>query len=302
MHNPFLEVEYFEKELAEYCGSKYAVAVDSCTSGLFLVFKFLNLKNEKIIFPRKTYLSMPMMALATSNKVILKDYKWEGLYQIKIVKQPNIVIYDSAKRLTRNDFIPDSIMLKSFHMKKHITSLSGKGGAVLTDDIDLYNWLQKARWEGRNPYTDYKSLEQDIDIVGYNMNMTPEEAVFLRRQLSNVNDFQSDLLEPDGYRNLDEFSVFDSSMVIDENDKLIRVGGKSSKVLHETFILRQLAVHGTKYKTISQYKTMQGKMLFECNVQKEHGVFEQKAQAHLSGQGCPVCNRNYIKNIEHLQN
>jgi hypothetical protein len=162
---------------------------------------------------------MPMMALATNNEVVFRDYNWQGIYEIEIPhKKDSICLIDSAKRLHKDDFKLASVLscsldkklttFKSFHMKKHITSISGKGGAILTNDQELYEWALRARWEGRNPYSDYKNPEEDISIIGYNMNMTPEEAVFLRRQLCTLNEYQPDLIEPNGYRNLDEFTVF----------------------------------------------------------------------------------------------
>lgn len=214
-YNPFQAVEEFEKTLAEYCGAPYCCAVDSCTNAFFLTLKYYDVKNKDIVFPRKTYLSMPMMALATDNRPVFRDYEWKGVYPIEILKRPGIKLYDSAKRLTRNDFIEYSTMFKSFHMKKHITSVSGKGGAILTDNKALYDWCVKARWEGRTPYTDYKDPAQDITIVGYNMNLTPEESVFLHRQLQKCPDVMPDLEEPGGYRNLDEFTVFRDCEVIE---------------------------------------------------------------------------------------
>jgi len=214
VYNTFQAVEEFEKALAKYCGAKYCCLIDSCTNSLFLVLKYFNLENQEIIFPRKTYLSMPMMALATNNIVVFRDYKWSGIYQIDIPSRPDIILYDSAKRLTSNDYIPNSIMLKSFHMKKHITSVSGKGGAILSDSEALDKWLHKARWEGREVYSDYKDPNQDIDIIGYNFNPTPEQAIFLHRQLQKCPDFMPDLEENGGYRNLDEFTVFKHCKII----------------------------------------------------------------------------------------
>lgn len=237
-NNPWKEVEYFEKELAEFTGAPYCVAVDSCTNAFFLVLEYYKIKNQTIVFPRRTYLSMPMMALAKNNKVAFVDkYNWEsdGFYEIYLSDERdkrNIYIYDSAKILYKNEFknfnnFFANVSLKSFHMKKIITSLSGKGGAILTNDKNLYEWALKARWEGREPYSDYKDKEQDISIIGYNMNMTPEEALFLRRQLSCINNKSKILYEPEGYRNLDEFTVFKDCKVYDrfidfERDKMFQ--------------------------------------------------------------------------------
>lgn len=295
-NNPFREVEYFEKELALFCGSKYCCAVDSCTSGFFLILNYFKWKNKNIIFPRKTYLSMPMMALATGNKVIFQELEWSGLYPIKIENYPDILLFDSAKRLRKNDFIPGSIMFKSFHMKKHITSISGKGGAILTDDKQIYDWCVKARWEGRNPYSDYKSQKEDIEIIGFNMNMTPEEAVFLRRQLQNHPENSNDLDEPNGYRNLDEFSIFSNCKIIDNTGKILKKS--TNKLSNDFFDLRQKTIHGDKYIRISDYVGMSKKIKIKCNI---HGEFEQRAQSHLEGQGCPSCNSLPRKDLEYLK-
>jgi len=40
-HNPYKVVKMFEETVADYCGSKYAVAVTSCTEALFLCFKYI---------------------------------------------------------------------------------------------------------------------------------------------------------------------------------------------------------------------------------------------------------------------
>jgi len=60
----------------------------------------------------------------------------------------------------------------SFHIKKHISI--GKGGMILTDDIEFRDWARKARYEGRN----YKVMYDDDkpDMIGWNMYMYPEQA------------------------------------------------------------------------------------------------------------------------------
>ncbi len=48
-----------------------------------------------------------------------------------------------------------------------------KGGMILTDNKEAYDWFKKARHEGRDeiPYT-----EDNIKFVGWNMYMTPPDA------------------------------------------------------------------------------------------------------------------------------
>ena len=49
-------IDIFEKKIAKYAGSKYAIAVDSCSNALFLCLKYLK-ATGKITIPSQTYLS-----------------------------------------------------------------------------------------------------------------------------------------------------------------------------------------------------------------------------------------------------
>jgi dTDP-4-amino-4,6-dideoxygalactose transaminase len=50
----------FEQAIAEFFGSPYAVAVDSCTHGIELCLRYT--KETKINVPKRTYLSVPFLA------------------------------------------------------------------------------------------------------------------------------------------------------------------------------------------------------------------------------------------------
>ena len=65
LSDPWDVVDLFEKKLAEYAGSKYAVAVDNCTDALFLCLKYLK-ANGEITLPKRTYESVPCMPSETS--------------------------------------------------------------------------------------------------------------------------------------------------------------------------------------------------------------------------------------------
>jgi len=205
-HNPFKIVKMFEEEIAEYTGSKYAVAVDSCTNALFLCCKYLNVK--EVTIPCRTYLSVPMSILHSGANVIFdktpNTNHWSGIYQLKPYP-----IYDSAKRLTSNMYINDSFMCLSFHIKKQLPI--GKGGMILTDDSDAVDWFKKARYEGRSEVY-YKN--DNIQTLGWNMYMTPQQASTVFALFQNYPEHQSDLQEKNGYRDLTEFDVFNNYNVI----------------------------------------------------------------------------------------
>lgn len=205
-HNPFKIVQMFEEEVAEYTGAPYAVSVDSCTNALFLTCKFLEV--SEVTIPSQTYLSVPMSIIQAGGEVIFdktpKTNHWQGLYQLKPYP-----IYDSAKRFTSNMYKEGAYMCLSFHIKKSLGI--GKGGMILTDNIDAVNWFKRARYEGRSEKF-YK--EDNITSMGWNMYMTPQEAAHGLCLMQNYPEHTDDVTEINGYRDLTEFDFFKNYKVI----------------------------------------------------------------------------------------
>ena len=208
INNPFKVVQMFEEEVADYTGSKYAVSVDSCTNALFLCCKYLNVSDVTI--PSKTYLSVPQSIIHSGGNVIFDKREstnnWTGIYQLKPYE-----IYDSAKRFTSNMYIPNTFMCLSFHIKKHLKI--SKGGMILTDDLEAVKWFKKARYEGRSEKLYH---EDDIDMLGWNMYMTPQQASHGLSLMQNMVKDNPDLDENNGYRDLTEFSIFKNNQIIYE--------------------------------------------------------------------------------------
>ncbi len=201
-HNPYKTVQMFEEEIAEYTGAPFAVSVDSCTNALFLSCKYLNV--DEVIVPKKTYLSVPMSVIHAGGTVSFQDIEWEGQYQLKPYP-----VFDSAKRLTSNMYIPGTFMCLSFHIKKQLPI--GKGGMILTDNYKAVEWFKKARYEGRGE-VNYK--DDDVDMLGWNMYMTPQQASHGLALMQNYPEHMQDLDENNGYRDLTEFSVFKDCKVL----------------------------------------------------------------------------------------
>lgn len=198
LHNPFRIVEMFEEEMALYTGAKYAVAVDSCTDALFMSCVYAGVEGEDVEIPKNTYVSVPQSIINAFGTPKFRDEKWSGIYQLKPFD-----IYDSAKRLTSNMYIPGSFMCLSFHLKKPLPI--GKGGMVLTDDIDAYNWLIKARYEGRSFKNGITYQEDPIDMIGWNSYMTPEQAARGLWLLQYYPEHAKDQIENPDYRDLTTF-------------------------------------------------------------------------------------------------
>ena len=198
MRNPFKVVKMFENSVAKYTGSPYAVSIDSCTNAIFLCCKYLNVREA--IIPKRTYLSVPMSVIHAGGTVMFEDVEWSGIYKIKPYP-----IYDAAKRFTSEMYIKGTYMCLSFHVKK-ILGIS-KGGMILTDDKDAVEWFKKARYEGRNE-KNYK--EDDVDMLGWNMYMTPQVAAHGLALMQNIPEHNQDQDEGDGtgYRDLTEFTIF----------------------------------------------------------------------------------------------
>ncbi len=190
----------FEDEIADFTGSKYAISVDSCTNAIFLICKYLNV--SEVIIPSKTYLSVPQSIIHAGGTVIfdksIETNNWKGIYQLKPYP-----IFDAAKRLKRDMYIGNSFMALSFHIKKLLPI--SKGGMILTNDKDAFEWFKQARYEGRS---EKKYKDDDIKFLGWNMYMTPQQAAHGLALLQNYEDHREDLDEENGYRDLTEFTVF----------------------------------------------------------------------------------------------
>lgn len=158
-------IEDFEKKIANFFGSPYAVAVDCCTHGLELC---LRLENSKEIFvPKRTYLSVPMLANKLNLKLKWKEENWRDYYYL------TDKILDAAVLWEKDSYIPNTFMCVSFQFKKHLSL--GRGGIILLDDEKKALQLKKMSYDGRIP--DVPWIEQDIDTIGYHYYMTPETAL-----------------------------------------------------------------------------------------------------------------------------
>jgi len=184
-------VDIFENKVAKFAGSKYAVAVDSCSHAIFLSLMYeLNnhsvLESTCVYIPRHTYCSIPQQIYNAGFDCIIKhDIEWHGIYRI----DPTNVI-DAALRWTKGMYIKDSLMCLSFQIKKRIPI--GRGGMILCDHKDERDWLRLARHDGRDLSTPYDSKDH-VKFGGWHYYMTPEDAargIILMDNAPRVNEDQ----------------------------------------------------------------------------------------------------------------
>ena len=175
--------EEFEDLVAKYTGAPYAVALDNASNALFLALYYEKINGLEITIPSRTYMSVPCEIIHAGGKVKFNPVEGEtikGAYQLYPTK-----VWDSALRFTHDMYIPNTHMCLSFTGPYKHLKLS-KGGMILTDDVDAYEWFKRARFSGRNQMSYH---EDTFDMLGWNFYMMPEIAtrgVLMMTQFYNL--------------------------------------------------------------------------------------------------------------------
>ena len=198
----------FEKRIADYTGSPYAVALDNQSNGLFLALMYEKVAGTTITIPERTYPSVPCEIIHAGAKVNFSPVDGttlKGAYQLKPSR-----VWDSALRFTGDMYVPNTFMCISFTGPYKHFKLS-KGGAILTDNEDAYAWFRRARYSGRRECSYH---DDSFDMLGWNFYMMPELAargLLLMNQFYNADGSkkQNDDLELP-YPNLSKFEVYKS--------------------------------------------------------------------------------------------
>ena len=160
-------ISEFEQAIAEFFGSPYAVAVDSCTHGIELCLRYT--KETKISVPKRTYLSVPFLAEKMGLEREWRDEEWEDYYTLNYGDKR---IIDAAVLWRKDSYIPNTFMCLSFQYQKHLSL--GRGGVILLDNEEDFITLKKMSYDGRLPNIPWR--EQNIDTIGFHYYMTPETA------------------------------------------------------------------------------------------------------------------------------
>jgi|MEHZ01.5.fsa_nt_MEHZ011577429.1_10 dTDP-4-amino-4,6-dideoxygalactose transaminase len=166
--------EEFEEKLADYTGARFAVTLDNMSNGLFLSLYYehvvMNRTADTITIPNRTYPSVPCEIIHAGLKVGFRKVTGKtikGAYQME-----GSNVWDSALTFTADMYKPNTHMCVSFTGPYKHFKLS-KGGAILTDDYDAYNWFKRARYSGRRAVSYH---EDNLDMLGWNFYMMPELA------------------------------------------------------------------------------------------------------------------------------
>jgi dTDP-4-amino-4,6-dideoxygalactose transaminase len=190
-NSPYDIIAEFEKRLAKYTGASYVITTDCCTHALELSIRWYMQKYPRrtphIDLPDQTYLSVAMMLKKLDLNFKIEDIDWIGEYRLG-----HFPIWDSARLLQKNMFqvkedetgFEDTELFKclSFGHGKPLTI--GKGGAILTNSREAYDWLIRARYDGRDLKVSPWDKE-DYKEVGYHYYMSPEQAAIGIVKLDN---------------------------------------------------------------------------------------------------------------------
>lgn len=197
---PYDNVAELEEQVAEYGGSNYAVAVDSCTNALLLALKYRFMHGDVpvVSLPKRTYVGVAYAVLNAGGTCVFRDELWQGAYRIEPVG-----IVDAARRFYRGMYEPGTLYCLSAHWGKHLKI--GRGGFILTDDNAAAHALRRMRFDGRRVGVPPK--EDEFTLPGYHCYMLPEEAARGLMLMSYMPDNNPDI-PWDDYADLGQWPIF----------------------------------------------------------------------------------------------
>ncbi len=195
MANPFDTVHEFERQVAEYAGAPYAIATDCCSHAIFISAIYYKKMHSActIEVPSNTYVSVPLQLIHAGFDIKFVDKEWAGTYPL----EPTNII-DGAPRFTKGMYVKGKYQCLSFQFKKILST--GRGGMILTDNKDFYDWAQRAIHDGRDMSIPYE--EDTMTVLGYHMFMTPETAKVGLEKMKAIPDFNEDVAGSYTYPNI----------------------------------------------------------------------------------------------------
>jgi len=198
-------VDEFEKKVADYCGAKYAIAVNSGTSALHIACLSAGISSgDEVITSPITFVATPNSVLYCGGEPVFADVnektinidpkeitgkisqKTKAIIPVHfagnpcdmediqaLAKENGLMIIEDAAHALGAEYKGSKIgsckysdmTILSFHAVKHITT--GEGGMVLTNDEELYEKLKFYRSHGIT--RDAKYMKQNDGVWYYEM-------------------------------------------------------------------------------------------------------------------------------------
>jgi len=217
----------FEEALAKYCDAKYAVAVANGTIALHLASLVLLNKNDKVLTTPNSFLATSNAILYVQARPIFVDIAKDGnidldlceeelkkdstikaiyavafsgnmvnqeklkylkeTYNIKILEDNAHAIGAIYEGIKAGSCKNSDASIFSFHPVKHITT--GEGGAITTNNKEMYDKLLSLRTHGIIKTSDMKPWEYNMTKLGYNGRITDFQCALGISQLKKLPDF-----------------------------------------------------------------------------------------------------------------
>lgn len=177
------QVDKFEKRFAEYIGAPYVVAVNSCSSAMFLSLLYRKKTKEigrRVFIPSVTHTSVANSIVNAGLKVGFMDEVYVG-HSYPLLRAQ---VVDSAHELHRNCFnkMKSFLVCYSFYPTKPLGG--AEGGAIATRNIKEYSWLKRASRLGIEAGA--SSWEYKVAFPGWKMHMNDIQAVILNGRLGKL--------------------------------------------------------------------------------------------------------------------
>jgi dTDP-4-amino-4,6-dideoxygalactose transaminase len=215
------EVELFEQEYAEYCGTKHCVGAANCLDAMHLVLRAWDIgPGDEVIVPSNTYVatwlavshagatpvpvepnsrtynldpSLIEAAITTKTKAIMPVHLYGQTADmdpiLEIARKHGLKVLEDAAQAQgarykgrRAGALGDAAG-HSFYPTKNLGAL-GDGGAITTDDDELADKVRVLRNYGsRKRYYN--------EVIGYNSRLDELQAAFLRVKLRHLDEWNS---------------------------------------------------------------------------------------------------------------
>jgi len=208
------KTQEFEEDFAKYIGTKYAVALNSCTAALHLAMKVMEIEGGDVLTTPMTFVSTNHAILYNNAVPVFCDVESDTLNIsfkeiernitkntkaivavhygghacdmgpiMKLAKSNGIKVIEDAAHGCGGEYngkkigALGDIACFSFHAVKNLAT--GEGGMITTNDRKVYERLRKLRWLGINKGTwDREISEKHSSVKKYSWYYDAEEVGF----------------------------------------------------------------------------------------------------------------------------
>ncbi|EDZ62370.1 DegT/DnrJ/EryC1/StrS aminotransferase [Sulfurimonas gotlandica GD1] len=216
----------FEKRLCEYTGAKYSIVVSNGTAALHLASIALLSADDKVLTTPNSFLATSNAILYANAKPIFVDIEENGninldlceeaikkdptikaiyavafsgnpvdqkklkhirdTYNVKILEDCAHAIGSEYDGIKAGSCVNSDCTIFSFHPVKHMTT--GEGGAITTNNKDIYEKIMLLRNHGMERKHDIAPWYYEMTVLGFNYRITDIQCALGISQLDKLNE------------------------------------------------------------------------------------------------------------------